>query len=590
MDRMPLELICQICSYLPVTDIKSAFNVSTKFRSAAEDYADINSQFAFWELTPANERVFLATYTGFGLRLLRDVQFEPRLPDLQGDDCTCRESQDELTEKDEAFTEQMQFLFRTLKTLEDRAGTRNLGKYQLTILTPVQEILGEPCLHRESVHWRTHLLDHHTLPQLRSVTSLEMREPGRIKLDYRITFDLATRLPNSEMIYSRNGSYEWNPYRPEAPARYYKYEYDGPRRDTRHDMGKAIISARLPASLHTCELDFFPRDVMPDAEGIHHMKAQPNLIGSAPMDPYSNSLRILSYPLRRMTLRVQADESLFWPQDGSTPTWPNLQQLFVMFHMVSPSGSWYFAGPMGEGKDLLGYDIDQRRPYPPFPPPRGVDEDEWDGDDGIDTDWAEELDPEDESGNKPSTSYRDDSKDPDCRDNEGHRSFEIGYNCQFRLSPNDDILRPFLSSFAKAAANMPELKEAVLWCPLRWDCPSSVDDNEWAGANFDYFEPPKPHKGSINHPQYLAWALAYFAPGQNSKFPGEFGKVPEICQKRQIFWKVGTWRPDIAMHGLFQRIGREEHGEALLEHWNDEEYGQGLVSRHFLNEYTPEED
>jgi hypothetical protein len=44
---------------------------------------------------------------------------------------------------------------------------------------------------------------------------------------------------------------------------------------------------------------------------------------------------------------------------------PFLQYIFLMFHMVSPSGAWYFEGPRGEGRALAGYELDDSS-YPPL--------------------------------------------------------------------------------------------------------------------------------------------------------------------------------------------------------------------------------
>lgn len=42
---------------------------------------------------------------------------------------------------------------------------------------------------------------------------------------------------------------------------------------------------------------------------------------------------------------------------------------------------------------------------------------------------------------------------------------------------------------------------------------------------------------------------------------------------RQLWWKAGHWRPDADLRSLFQDIGREDHGEDLIEFWDDESYG-----------------
>jgi hypothetical protein len=236
------------------------------------------------------------------------------------------------------------------------------------------------------------------------------------KLDYRILLDLVTRLPNLETLKCYMGDDEWTPSYPEEPANLFIWEYDGPRRDTRHSFGASLTPASIPKSLQRVELNFFPRNVMRDAETVNQWKSMPNLVSPASKDPFSTSLRILSYHLQEITLCVQADETLFWPDDGSTPTWPHLQRVFIMFHTVTPSGAWYFEGPRGEGRESIGHEVNESS----YPPLETTEEDEED-------------------------------------DHEAHdygRSFETHNAFSFRISPNDNVLGPFLASFAKAAANM----------------------------------------------------------------------------------------------------------------------------------------
>jgi hypothetical protein len=78
---------------------------------------------------------------------------------------------------------------------------------------------------------------------------------------------------------------------------------------------------------------------------IDHRQAMPNLTPSLVHDPLSSSLRLLSYNLRTLNLRLVADETLFWPTDCSTPLWLSLESVCIMFHIISPSGKYYFNGP-----------------------------------------------------------------------------------------------------------------------------------------------------------------------------------------------------------------------------------------------------
>jgi hypothetical protein len=536
MDQFPQELVDQICSYLSSEDLRNVYYVSTKFRKAAEEHAG-SYRTRVMIMTKECKDPDIDYYSGFRLRYLNLVEFHTTFPDLERNEelehweTECRESTDELHQKDKIFTEQIQDLFATLKMIEERAGKRNHGKYKLIIFNPTQRRVDQ-CQHRDHDLWHTHLLEPETLPILMSVKSLEIStHTSEAKLDYRILIDFITRCPNLESVKWRIGSYEWVPRHDEYPASQFLWEYGGPRRDTRHYFAKAITPTNIPKSLQRFELDFFCYGGPEDTESVDHWKAMPNLVSPALKDPFSTSLRILSYHLQELTLRVQADETLFWPEEDSlTPIWPHLQKVNIKFHMVSPSGTWYFEGPRGEGRDLKGYEIDESS-YPPL-----------------------EMTEEDE--------------DAEFAIQEGTRSFQSIYCFMFRMSPNNDILGPFLTSFAKAAANMPDLRRAVLWSPLRWDVYYEEDD-------FEYFQPPYKF-----YSEGVSWGLVYYMPGESESFQTYPGEVQSDA--RQIWWSVGEWRPNPEIHSLFQQIGRQKHGEALKEYWNDDEYSQRYVPRYYF--------
>ncbi|OAG02372.1 uncharacterized protein CC84DRAFT_1167429 [Paraphaeosphaeria sporulosa] len=62
----------------------------------------------------------------------------------------------------------------------------------------------------------------------------------------------------------------------------------------------------------------------------------------------------------------------------------------------------------------------------------------------------------------------------------------------FRTDPNNAILTPFLSAFAKAAAHMPRLIEALLWAPLSFipdEATNSDDEYEELGEQGLHYRP-----------------------------------------------------------------------------------------------------
>ncbi|KAF2870073.1 hypothetical protein BDV95DRAFT_629382 [Massariosphaeria phaeospora] len=544
MDQLPQELVDRICSYLDAEGLRTTYNVSSKLRRAAEEHAE-QHRTQSRDLTHVNERAFVSRYGGFRLRYLEDVEFTTSFGDLDAfaDGYDCRESADEQHHKYSMLTYHIQDLFRILKMVEERAGDRNRGKYQLTIYSLPQDYTNNEyrCPHREHEQWRTHLTEPETLPYIMSVQSLELPNGGdRAKLDYRVVLDLISRFPNLECLDCHLGNYEWTPRYKHEPANTLIYDYDGPRRDTRHSFGDAIKTIIIPESLQHVNLDFL-RD---DADDLDHWKAMPNLVSPALKDPFSTSLRILSYHLKEITLRVQADETLFWPQDGSTPVWPHLQYIRVMFHMVSPSGTWYFEGPGGEGGGSTGYEVNESS----YPPLEATEEDKF-------------LDAE-------SKAWR--------------RGLWNTSDFCFRISPSESTLGPFLASFAKAAANMPALKSALLWSSLRWTVDrGSPNERE----QFDYFQPPQEFFQSPR--RRSGWGVMY---DRSGNYPAlTLTSRDPNCKARELWWKVGKWRPSPQLHDLFQNIGRREHGEALIEHWHDDEGSQRSVPQWLFEELTPAE-
>lgn len=560
---LPQELIDRICSYLLPEDLKSAYYVSVNFRQAAEENAGRFRTLEV-EITDENKDEFLKRYCGFRLRYLRNVQFHVEFPIIEAnedseedsdedsdessdgdsdkdseEDTSCRESIEEICERDRNFTNQVRGLFKILKQVEDTAGMRNRGIYELILQSPEHARDENVCFHRQHDYWRVHLLKPESLPELMSVSSFRLlpKYSGEVepKLDYRILIDCLSRLPNAEKVTWYTGHGEWTPGYSEAPANKVPWDYDGPRRDTRHDFGKAAILAAVPDTLRTVQLSFMGDLRERPSEVIDHSETMPDLVAPASRDPLSTGLRILSYHLRTLTLRVQADESLFWPDDGSHPTWPNLTFLSIMFHVATPSGSWYFNGPRGEGHVARGREI-QEHDYPPYE----VTED-------------------------------DDNQHDEFEKNP--RAFEKKDEFQFRVSPNNEKLEPFLESFARAASNMPKLRRASLWSPLRWVVDGRGSEPDRLGyEDFEYFDDTELSADYSDLPRDLVWGVAYSMPNFAAALRVNPGEVN--CEVRQIWWAVRKWRPNPRLHALMQNIGGRKHGDALKEYWDDESAGR----------------
>jgi hypothetical protein len=528
MDKLSQELIDQITSYFsPISDsddLPRILTVSKAFQASVE-----RKMLAQYHLTENNVDNFLRQYTGERIYYLRYVQFLPILPVAIGVDRNrdkgCREKSNELHRKDEHFTRQIGVLFRTLKCIEDRVGAERIrGRLRLIIFTPRRTVEDGHCYHLVCVCWRVHLLHPETLPRLSSVHILEFKDVAfafingmykkpdirhgtTSKLDLRVLIDIASKLTSLKQLKCSLRAYFHGMHVTEESIRHFTQDWAGPHRDTRHDFARLLYSITLP-SLKRMDLTLHP--------GFDRYRDQrellPNLILPRQYDPFSTSLRLLSYQLETMVLRVSADQTLFWPTDGTTPHWPNLKYLDVFFYAYSPSGEWYFQGPRGEGSDTSpGYEITQAH-YEPM--------------------------------------------EANATDRHHDECFEMPSiadvtKTQFRIMPIDKTLRPLLIAFAKAANKMPSLRKALLRTGLEF-CPDDV---------YSYYEELS---AEISDQSDLGWGIAYAKPGEEVEMEGIGYKG---CASRQFWWMTQDWQPDATLHSLFDKIGRFQHGNEAIHHW-----------------------
>jgi hypothetical protein len=232
---------------------------------------------------------------------------------------------------------------------------------------------------------------------------------------------VAARLPNLEYLGSRLGIEEWRLPDVDGARRHFEYDFEGCAKDSRAGFAKALAEVRLPATLRNVQLDFL-NDL---GEHLHAEEGGgPNLVSPATYDLFSSSLRILASNLRCLDLRVKSDPTLFWPSKDNA-TFPSLEFLHIMFHPMTPSGSWYYLGVDGKGGDDVGYQVTDTM-YPPLDPSDPRDEN-WHFEDIVDA------------------------------------TDSVVY---FRQVSNEETMYPFLEAFAVAAGKMHALKAFSLWSPL----------------------------------------------------------------------------------------------------------------------------
>ncbi|KAJ4324519.1 hypothetical protein N0V94_001259 [Neodidymelliopsis sp. IMI 364377] len=539
MDSLPQELVDRISHCLSRQDLRHILFLNKAFNAAAER---LSGKFDKFEVYDGNLPKFIGIYGGARLRLLREIVFRLRFPpilDKHDHRPACRESIEELHQKNKLFTDQISLLFSSIQEVEQRAGASNPGQITLTIYGPTRRIersLARVCLHRQYISWRIQLLFPEILPELRSVQAFQLNQgtytytPGYVteisKLDLRMLGDLANKFPNLGFVGCQLGKNEICPtYVGKSQFwSHYERDYEGPRRDTRHNFANAFKISDRFLLLKRAQLDFIA-DYAQQLESLDQVQNMPDLTSPAKRDPFSTALGVFSHNLRILELRAMVDKSLFeFGENDSTP-WPNLESLVVMFWPVSPSGAWYFRGPNGEGKHVTPYTVTTDH-YPPLKP---------NANDFVHDKYLEEN---------------------------SRQGDDLHGGSEFRTIPDRTIMTPFLTAFAKAASRMPKLKDANIWSPLIIYQNDTHDLEQWQQQYQEYED---------LFDSRLAWGIAYDKPSGGSP--------------RQLTWRVSVWRPDEELHRLFQNIGQKEHGYDLVEDWPDEQLGSRPVTREFFSDY-----
>jgi hypothetical protein len=472
----------------------------------------------------------------------------------------CRETPGELGAACRSLSAGVRELFKGLESLQfyiDWQQRRKKGRdplidpdgLHLTITIKGQDISvpydeSLSCLHRVYHSHRLHLIPSvtATLPYIQWITKLTIDHvatdndeanthfAGVRPLSLRTPLELAARLPALQELHCPwlwerlPTAFAPGPEPPmwdlPAPMAHYARVWEGPWRDSRHELGDAAFAelvGKLPASLSKVRLWFWRADGLPDDDQVARM---PDLARPAAVDPVSVGLRHLAARLEVLDLRALVMPDLF--SAGPEPWSSRLRRLRVEFHPCRPDGSWYFVGPRGEDPNPEGFEVGDEH----YPPTVRTKEDE-----EVDEDYDE-----DQSGF--GNGYEHDA-----------RKYDL-----FRIEPLAEKVEPLLEAFGGALRGMASLEEAELFAWLTWE-PSDERAVEYGGdsSRDEYF-------------RSWRWGVRYVS--------AKDGK------KGYLEWQVGDWRPREEIVTLFEFLGgdsgveviwkpfEKHHGRAT---WKDDE-------------------
>ncbi|KLU92501.1 hypothetical protein MAPG_11446 [Magnaporthiopsis poae ATCC 64411] len=231
-----------------------------------------------------------------------------------------------------------------------------------------------------------------------------------------------------------------------------------PWHDRRHEFRAAVddLSTQLPKRLSSMRLSCWRPDFWSCEEQTRRM---PNLLGDDNEDPVSVALRTLAAPLEGLNVRAILTPDIFRPPVA----WPRMRRLKVEFNLLSPDGTWYFAGPRDEDPfgDEGGFAVDNEKHYPSTTTSSAEDKE-------ADESWPE-----------------------------------------FRTESKPDKVEPPLLAYAAAPRGMPALEEAELFARLSWQ-PSEERLLAYRDANGEL---EVPH--DVANPHFL-WRIKY-VPGAEGK-------------------------------------------------------------------------
>ena len=529
MDKLPLEVIVNIASYLPkhLDDGKIPLPLVASNALVRPGIASLSRRWQFAvestvfrdiELKSTEMDEFSGIFSAaqsHRRRFLKDLSYNIILPTYSEADFPTYESDQDRLANDTAASAAVLRLFSVLATWGSDPGLSirlsisvhsptDLRRYNINRQEYDFERLMErisDLIEKRYEYSYTSLPSLGRLPLVPCITSMDPYG-GERNFHPTALVKLTAHTPSVERL-------DWRYNEP--------YVYFPLRRQIRGELTESLSTLTLPPSTQIFNLDLG----WPCYQHHHRL---PNFIHPHKQDPYCTALHRLLRPskITRIFYRGPLSPSFFWPYSDAdslpTPFFPSLKDLHIEFPMDSPSGHWYFRGdPLDEfnipssdeplAPDTVGH----------FPPGYGT---------------AEEA----EAAIQYAKSMRHGlTYNPDNGTSDGREDF--------RTVVNNEVMLPLLEALARAAGEMMALE----WFHV------STELAQGRGAQ---------------------WFVEYVAPGKKHEFekytrPKEMQDWDaEEQRKRQykplddptVFLHVEKWRPDEKVVELFQAIGRKRWG------------------------------
>jgi len=373
MDLLPQELIDRIAYFIEAPLSSDTYELKNERRRILPPLATIsrrwkaaieNITFSTLSIQTTDLGELRTVMKGSRRRVLAKLEVRPILPGYAARKAGHRETRAERSQNDKFFSRKIVEVLDILKMWEDDGvlGASSPPRLELSFReaqSPSDVGLnrnwiiedGEWRRKRIDSRWQGHFLNlvikSDEMPVLRCVRELRIERSYGRRFAPRFAAELVSRMPSLECIWF---NLEEAALDLEGAARVDIHE----RCAQRWRFAEILASATWPA-LDDVYIKFSASELL-----VATCNATASLLPpSATFDPFSASLRVLSYNLTNMDLSGTFDATLFWPLeeelvvDPSATAWPNMKSFCIRFDMVAPNGEWYFPGALVPTLDVF---------------------------------------------------------------------------------------------------------------------------------------------------------------------------------------------------------------------------------------------